>query len=97
MEHRFAVRLIPHQGAVVVDLEGVEPEGLIDLADAARRARRGDDQLHAVLRQTRQRRGGLVRHLLGVVEQRPVEIDGDEIDRRHVHDVIDSTGGWDFL
>ena len=50
------------------------------MADAARRAGRGDDDLDAALGQAGKALDGLLADLLGVVEQGAVEVDGDEAD-----------------
>ena len=74
------VRLVPDHRAVVVDLQRVELQLLINPPHTPRRPGRRDHDLHATLHRERQRCEGVVRHLLGIIQERAVEIDRDEAD-----------------
>src|SRR5687768_11940828 len=83
--------LIPDEGAVVVDGEGVEVEQVVDGADAARGTGGGDDDPDVVA-EAAEGFDGLEADALVVIEQRAVEVDGDEADPRCGH-AGDAGGG----
>src|SRR5258705_4842751 len=81
MKNGLALWLIPDQRPVVIDLKTIEPKLLIDLPHASRRARRRDYHLHPPRREASDRRYGALADLLGIVEQRSIEIDRHQPER----------------
>jgi len=78
MEDGVLVWLIPDECAVVINLPGVEVEEFINVADTAGWAGGGDDDFDAHRRKAFEGDGGLFADLLGIIEKRAVEIDGDQ-------------------